>query len=479
MKFFKKGALYVTLLLLVLGTCLCYASFTSYMAIEGEIHAKAKEPDGIYISNVEIYSQSNVTNASGEAVLPTNLKSTLQANARYASITYRVTVHNKTDMTYWYLGLDRFDAFGSNALINTSGGITISTTDHMEGGNASFDTSDWIPPQTERDFYVTFTFGANAQGAISILINFRFGLHMASVSDGFLQVLNDKNSEYGYYYLADAFNQNYAESKSTVLGNVGSDKQIFDNLFGTNPTINVNGVDMPVTIMVERTNVDGKTGSGDAYTGSGAPSGCEYTLYVTVDSLSSPNGKATVYAVSYTCGADGYWYQIGELYEGQCTITDYDTSNSTYEGAFNVDTWLATPKEYSVTNDISYKVGYEQGTQYDKLNTIEQLMSTTDQEFYNKVNNNSGKLLKPVCHILYTYTNVSGRYLENENYNNKYKQGYDALKIAFDKIKPYCLIANGAQEVKIQNANSLSRAELIQIMEEIQMTYDYYLAVNP
>ena len=363
MKLFKKGVLYVTLLLLVLGTCLGYASFTSYMSVAGELHAEAGEPEGIYISKVEIYSQTDVSAASGEAVLPTNLKSNLQVNARYASITYRVTVHNKTDMTYWYLGLGSFEAFGSNSLINTSAGITISTKDHMEGGNASFDTSDWIPPQTERVFYVTFSFGSKAQGSISTLINFRFGLQMASVSDGFLRVLNDKNSEFGYYYLANAFNTNYAESRSTVLGNVGSDKEVYDNLFGTNPTININGVDMPVTIMVERSNVDGKTGSGDSYTGSGAPTGCEYTLYVTVDDLSSPGGKATVYAVSYTCGADGYWYQIGELYEGKCTIADYDTSNNTYEGAFNVDTWLATPKEYSVTSDISYKVGYEQGTQ--------------------------------------------------------------------------------------------------------------------
>ena len=59
------------------------------------------------------------------------------------------------------------------------------------------------------------------------------------------------------------------------------------------------------------------------------------------------------------------------------------------------------------------------------------------------------------------------------------KDGYAALKTAFDKIKPYCLIANGAQEVKIQNASSLSRAEFIQILEEIQNAYDYYKAVNP
>ena len=80
--------------------------------------------------------------------------------------------------------------------------------------------------------------------------------------------------------------------------------------------------------------------------------------------------------------------------------------------------------------------------------------------------------------ILYSYTHSNVQYTQTENDSNRYKQGYDALKSAFDKIKPYCLIANGAQEVKVQNASSLSRAELIQMLEEIQHAYDYYLAVN-
>jgi len=52
------------------------------------------------------------------------------------------------------------------------------------------------------------------------------------------------------------------------------------------------------------------------------------------------------------------------------------------------------------------------------------------------------------------------------------------LKVAFDKIKPYCYIGNGAQEVKLQNANMLSRAELICLLESIQNAYDYYQSVN-
>ena len=481
MKPWLKAMLCISISFMCMFTCIGYAAVSQSAVIFGNIEAEPLEPTGIYISKVALYSQNGVSITDSEIVLPTNLRSAFQVNSKNTSITYEITVYNKTDVTYWYLGAEALSGVGANNLIGEANGITITTKDHSQSNSSDFDRSDWIPPQTERVFYATYTFGSNAVGNISTMVNFSFGMNMGSFSDGFLKVLNDKdlNSAYGYNYLVTAFNNKYDKTNSTVIANIGDEKEIFNNLFGNDLTINIDGVDKPVTIIVERKNVDKKTNSGDNYTANGAPVGCEYTVYLTVDDLSAPNGKATVYAVTYTCGADGQWYQIGELYEGKCTITDYDKTDSSYQGAFDPDSWLAVKKDYYVTDDIFYKVGYEQGTEYDKLKTIEELMSISDQEFYNKVNNNSQKLLKPVCLILYTYTHVNGRYDENINYSNKNKSGYDALKLAFDKIKPYCYIGNGAQEVKIQNANSLSRAALIQLLENIQTTYDYYLTVNP
>ena len=472
-------ALCISLSFMLLFTAIGYAALSSEMWISGSVGVLAGDPEGLHISKVEVYSASGAKDTLTDIVLPTSLNTSVQASSRGGSVTYKITVYNKSDMTYWYLGTEALDMVGSNGLIDAQNGITIKTRDHEASNSDAFDLDDWIPPQTERVFYATYTFGSAAQGDISTMVNFKFGLYMGSWSDGFLKVLNDKSGAYGYEYLSGAFDKAYAEDGSTVIGNVGEDKQVFDNLFGSAITVNINGVDMPATVLVERKNVDKNASTGDGYSGSNAPSGCEYTVYITVDGLGNAGGKATVFAVTYTCGANGIWYQIGELYEGECTVRDYDTSDGKYEGAFEVDSWLAVQKEYSVTNDISYKVGYEQGTQYDKLLTIEELMSVKDQEFYNKVNNNSGKLLKPVCNILYSYTHNNGQYIETTNFANSDKQGYEALRRAFDKIKPYCLIANGAQEVKIQNASSLSRAELIQLLEEIQITYEYYLAVNP
>ena len=475
----KRSHVALMLCILLLSTMFLgigYASLATTLSVTGT--EKLEKPPEIYISNVAVVAQSRVSSVDVQKVMPTNLRSSVTLSGQNATVTYEVTVQNNSEITYWYLGATSFEEYGQNDLIGATNGIFITTKDNSSTSSDVFDTADWIPPKTSRIFYATYSFGPLASGTVSTLVNFKFGLRMESVQDEFLNVINDRVSEYGYHYLAEAFDDLYAETGGTVLGNVGDDKEIFNNLFGANLSINVDGESVPVTIMIERKNVDGNASSGDSYSGNGAPTGCEYTIYITTDNLSQTGGTATVYAVSYTCGADGLFYQIGELYEGKSTVIDYDTSTTAQDGAFDVSKWTATAKTYNVTDKISYKVGYEQGTEYDKYTTLEQIMSAKDQEFYNKVNNNSGDLLKPVCQTLYTYQHNNGQYIESENFANKYKQGYDGLKTAFDKIKPYCYIGNGAQEVKIQNANSLSRAELIRMLEEIQNAYDYYNTVN-
>ena len=461
----------VLLIVAFVFTAIGYASMSRDLSILGTGQAEPPPFYGVYICEVNVYSTSGVGINSCEYIHPTNLKTDVTSSGQNSTVTYEITVHNNTDVTYWYLGTNLDSAYGNNSNIGKTGGVFITTRDLSTSNSAAFDTSDWVPPQSKRTFYATYRFGSNAAGRNTHLVNFDFGLHMDAVQDEFLKILNDKVTENGYYYLSGEFDQKYAASGSTEIGNIGDDEAIFDRLFGENVVIDVNGVPTPVTIIVSRRDVDGKTATGDGYAGSG-PSGCEYTVYITTDPLDG--GEPTVYAVSYTC-RDGVWYQIGELYEGTCPTESYDGKGNM---GFDVQKWEATAKEYRVTDDIYYKVGYEQGTTYDKYNTIEELMSQPDQEFYNKVNNGSQNLLKPVCNILYKYVHSNGVWLESENTENMYNPGYDSLKAAFDKIKPYCYIGNGAQEVKIQNANSLSRAELIQLLEAVQHEYDYYRAVN-
>ena len=476
MKTWTKAAICASLSLMMLFTCIGYAALTENVSISGIINADPSEPEGLFISDVKVYSTSGLSSNSVDIVLPTNLSSSFNVTTQNARITYEITVYNKTDMTYWYLGTEASEASDPNGYVGTTNGIIINTTDGTSSNSTPFNTADWVPPHTERTFYATYVFGSRPQGEVSTLINFKFGLHMGSVSDAFLKVLNDTVTDRGYYYLADAFDQNYAENKeSTVIGNMGEHEQIFNELFGPALTINVDGEQLPVTIMVERRDVDGKTSTGDTYSG-GGKTGCEYTVYITVDDLENTSGKATVYAVSYTRGADGVWYMIGELYEGKCDLETYPGTDDT---AFDVPSWRAVAKEYTVIGNLKYKVGQTNGETDEKVTEIDDIMSIFHQTFYNNINNHANSMLTKVCQTIYSYTQNNGKQTEHANTANVAKPGYNELKIAFDRLKPYCILDNGATNVRLSDkARELSRAEIIRMLEDINSAYEYYLAVN-
>lgn len=416
----------------------------------------------LHITAVQLHSTSNASNVAVSFTHPTYISSTVNSNRTNATVTYKVTVYNNTDVTYWYLGPSWQPSHQSNGLIGATNGITVTTRDNSGDAGATFNTDDWVPPYTYRDFYITYQFGANAvSSGISTLLSLDFGLKMDSVHDEFLAILNDTVSATGYQYLSAVFDQRYQQNGSTVIANVGADKQIFDTLFGGQPTISVGGQDVPVTIMIQRENVDNRA-TGDSYNVNGGPTGCEYTLYLTVDALNSPTGEAIVYAVSYSCGGESgidQWYQLGELYEGTAPKELYDNAGNI---AFDVDEWKASANEYEFIDGYYYKVGYEQGDQYAKYKTIEELMSANDQNFYNAIDNS--QMLRKVYAVVYN----------SANYN---KPGYDGLRTAFEVAAPFYTVHNNGQEVKIKRV--ATRAELLPYIEAIQHAYTYYNQVNP
>ena len=400
MKKHRGAWLIAVLVCMVLLIGVGYAKLTDTLSLSGEVNVEGKPFKGIYISDVVLVSSSGISDNTYSYIKPTNLQTTVTATNSKATVTYKVTVHNNSDITYWYINQVLLSGYDSNNLVNKSGGITVTTRDFLSDSAGSFNSNDWVPPNTYRDFYVTYSYGANAQGTHTNLINFKFDIKMDAIHDQFLAVLNDKESDRGYYYLAQAFNEKYASTGSTVLGNVGEDKVIFDELFGSQMTVNIDGVERPVTVHVSRRNVDNRT-TGDAYP-NGA-SGCEYTVYITVDNPDKAKQSVTVYAVSYTCKSDGTWYQIGQLYEGTTLSVDYDTTNTAYDFGFDVMQWDATAKTYEVMGNYSYKVGYANGETFDMYDSIEEIMSTNDQSFVNRVNN-SKEFLITVCKTLYTYS---------------------------------------------------------------------------
>ncbi len=413
----------------------------------------------LHITAVSLVSTQNASSSSVSFTHPTYLSSTANVRQRNGTVTYKVTLYNNTNVTYWYLGPSWKTNDGNNALIGATNGITITTKDNYDDNGATFNADDWVPPYTERDIYVTYQFGSNAVlSAVSTTISLDFGMKMDAVHDGFLAVLNTATS---YQSLQEVFDKRYQETGSTTLANVGTDTQFINDLFGGTPTIKVDGQDVPVTIVIERTNVDGLT-TGDNYNVNGGPTGCEYTLYITVDAMDSPTGQAMVYAVSYSYGGvgnTGEWYQLGQLYEGTAPLTEY---GNTGKLVMDVDGWKATANDYEFVDGYYYKVGYEQGDQYAKYKTIEELMSCNDQNFYNDIDNS--RLLMKAYAIVYN----------SSNYN---KPGYEGLRTAFEHAAPFYTVHNNGQEVKINRV--AKRAELIPYIVAIQHAYDYYNQVNP
>ena len=402
-----------------------YAALTDTMNISGTATI-APPPEGVYITNVEVERVSGgVTHSSCKYISPTNVNSVVNVTGN-GSITYKITVENSTSVTTWYQGTKIVsDLAGThNDFYNASGGLTIATKDKLSDSNSTFNTDDWIPPKTTREFYAVYSFGSSVRGqGISTLINFSFGLKIESYGDDILAILNNKEK---YDILVEAFNETYAKNGSTVLSNVGTDKALFESLFGVE--LKLDGKD--VTIAIERKNVDGKT-TGDSYS-PGGPSGCEYTIYVTT-------GDGKVYAVSYTTQADGTWRQIGELYEGTAGTSNYTDSEGKVSGqTINTSSWLASRKTYTVFSyggrTVTYTVGNPYGNSYQQQTKLEDIMSMEDIELYNQLDDH------PILKDTYKIVNSTQGSAETE---------IVLLRDAYINAVKYYNVYNGGQEFKV------------------------------
>lgn len=426
-----------------------YAALSDRLTITGGIYVEGKPYKGVYIRSVEVERISNTANIKCDYVLPTNHVVEADANSSGGSITYKVVVHNNTDVTYWYIGKKYEDIYNQNSLIDKSNGITVTTKDYINDSSQTFNENDWVPPQTERTFYVTYTFGSNAQSKVSTMINFHFDIKMDAVHDEFLAVLNNILSADSYDTLAGYFDKEYAKDGSVAI-NSKDDAQIFSSLF-EDLTVNIDGTEKEATVVIRRENLDNDITSGDNYSNNG-PKGCEYTLYITVDSL-VPGQPAKVYAIAYSCGASGMgddWYQVGELYEGTAPVKS--------DGSIDYANWKATKKTYEIADGIKYNVAFPNGDQYDIMKTMEQLISAEDQDIFNDIDNT--KIFKKVYDIL-------------QKHPHSTDPSVVGLRQAFSEASIFYNNLNNGQEFKVVR-NKYTRAEIIHALKKIQSALDYY-----
>lgn len=454
MKRFHGVLLSFSAILMACFIAVGYAALTDNLTVTGNISVMGKPFKGVYIKSVEVMNTSSATSLDCDFILPTNHKATVDALQSGGSVTYKITVHNNTDITYWYIGPQCTNDYGSNSLVGVSNGVGIITKDQHNDNYQSFNSEDWVPPQTERVFFVTYTYGANALAECQTMINFHFDIRMDGVHDEFLAVLNNVKSPTSYQELKSAFETEYSHTGSVSIS-TESHPELFASLFD-DLIVNIDGIERQASIVIRRENLDQDTSTGDSYNG-GSPSGCEYTLYITVEPL-TPGTRPTVYAIAYSEGADGMgnaWYQVGELYEGTASID--------VNGNIDYSSWIATHKTYEMADGISYIVGAPNGDQYDIMKTMEQLISAEDQDIFNQIDNTN--IFKKVYDIL------------NKHYSST-DPAVQGLRDAFYSADKFYNNFNNGQEFKVVR-NKYTRAEIIDAIQTIQMALDYYYQAFP
>lgn len=444
----------LSLILMTAFICLGYATIVDNLSLSGSADVEGKPYKGVYITNVTLVQATNVSSDKNEFILPTNHDVSVQVKRTNGTVTYKITVFNNTDVTYWYIGPRISSDYGQNSLVAKTNGITVTTKDHQNDNYSSFNTEDWIPAQTSRDFYVTYTYGSNAPSVSSTLINFHFDIRMDAVHDEFLAVLNNTKTINSYEQLIAVFDQQYASNKKVSIS-TETHPQVFEAMF-EDLMVNIDGVERKASITIRRENLDKDATSGDNYTNNG-PKGNEFTLYITVEPL-TPGATVTVYAIAYSKGAADMgsgWYQVGELYEGTAKVNS--------SGQIDYTTWKATYKNYEMADGINYLVGAPNGDQYDIMNTMEQLISAEDQDIFNQIDNTN--IFKKVYDII-------------KKHEGSHDPAVEGLKAAFYDASKFYVNHNNGQEFKVVR-NKYTRAEIIYAIKNIQMALDYYYQAYP
>lgn len=410
----KKSFLVICLVLLsfsVLFTSVGFARLTDYMTLHGDIEADL--PEGLFIISVKEVASTNVETVSAKYFSPTNVAVTMNASGDKRTtnnVTYEIVVLNRTDYIYTYKGVEctrNLSGYNGNTYINQSNGISITTKDNLSDTSGTFNSQDTVGPRSTRTFYATYSYttarwswgsAPPRETELATLVNYKFAVNVDSVEDvvvertfsHFETILNDTESGGNYESLLDMLDDKYQgggvnnQWQATYIGNVtgshSSDSRRVNELFGGELSIEIDGVTTNVTVIIKHEPLDNNDATGDDYEiGTGNDyihaEGCEMTLYMTTDDLSSTDSDPVVYASVFTCnrnadGSLGDWFMAGDMFKGTAPVIGYEGETST--GSFHTDTWLSSGTQtFEVIDGYSYTI---RGSQ--KISDIVQVVDT-------------------------------------------------------------------------------------------------------
>ena len=408
----------IALSFMFLFSAIGYSSLTDALEIEAAV--KYEMPSALAITSIVVESTSNVehyevtyikhtttvdalidkkddttTTTSGRPGRPGTTTTTTYTG----TVVCKITVYNNTEYEYAYRGLyyqSSLSGYNGNPKVSEQAG------DSNLGVVVSFENNDRVvAPGEYLTFTVTYTVGKKMDDSTDwkTLLNFQFGINVESeiaavdaLHSKFLDILNTSST---YNTLYDAIDDKFdgaQEWTSNYIGNVSdavdADSYVVETLFAGQLNMLINGVVTPATVLIKHENLDNNVLTGDSYTvkynNSNTPTtyyGCEMTLYLTIDPLTTKNGQAPVYVTVFTCDSDengnvnSDWYKIGETYIGKAPIVGYK-GESGGTGSFVTDNWVSDRATYKVTDRYSYTVN--QGT------TIKDLTRVVDQNAINE-----------------------------------------------------------------------------------------------
>lgn len=334
----------VALSLMCLFTSIGYAATSGELEIHGS--AEISPPNELFIVEVS----QNGTNGSfatvnGFSSTVVSSKTTL-GNSGGAQVTYTIRIFNNTDEDYGY-----------NAMIYAL-------------GEGTYDNENIVvTPQIERrtvvnaggflSFDVIVTYKNSTQSANNVLnsvIKYEFlpldeipedegEIAVSGVLGQFGKILNNgvegNPDSYGQLLSQMADYRNNDRHNDSYIGNVDgasdNDIALLDGLFQGQLSLNINGTDTPVTLMIKEEEIDGNTANGD-----------EMTIYMTTHNLKkqntgwfAPAEYASVYAAVFRKitldNGTVEWEQVGEMYLGSAEIKQYNGRPGS--GSFDTDNW--------------------------------------------------------------------------------------------------------------------------------------------
>ena len=361
----------LALILLAAFGLVGFAGFADELVAQGQV--ELSEYQGVYIYSTEHIDGGNVKINAHSATVLNSTAWLEESSSSYAIL--KVTIKNNTNKEYGYSATMRQSTISDSTYSNEDIVYAVCSD---QACTTPLAKRTAVAPGEKLSFYVKFSYSDTASidaggERLNSVLRFYFVTPISDIQDDegdqmignalqqFANILNDEES---YQELYDAMQAKYAGADwhvsyiGNVAGSAHADTAALDKIFDNILMINIDGVDVNITMIVKMENIDGDESTGATYSApsdwGGTYHGCEMTLYMTTVKIKEQNFGSyewidPIYAVVFTKDSpDSDWYQLGEMYKGRAQCVGY--IGGADNDSFDTGTWRSTEAYYYVNS---------------------------------------------------------------------------------------------------------------------------------